>query len=302
MAESNFDPYEKWLGIPPSERPIDHYRLLGVTRFEKDRELIGKAAAQRFAKIQGQAKGAFAPIGKQLLVEIEAAKLCLLSSGSRARYDNFLQFRQGPGSLSVQDVRDNRNLAGPVKVPAPIITPEPELEYLPDGYFQPSRSRATVSASIPRPMSLPRPEQNDLQVAIRIGTGVAIMVLLVAGFIFGIVFGRQTAAAVASAPPLFAQPEIASAPDQTQDTLDRYVCPVCSLAITKGYEFWHVYPGHRGSEKQAFHPNCYELQKAHLERQLKFAATDQTSLDYFSTFVAGSIAAVIVGLFYFMRA
>ena len=27
-----FDPYHKWLGIPPKQQPPDHYRLLGVER------------------------------------------------------------------------------------------------------------------------------------------------------------------------------------------------------------------------------------------------------------------------------
>ena len=25
-----FDPYRKWLGIPPQEQPPNHYRLLGI--------------------------------------------------------------------------------------------------------------------------------------------------------------------------------------------------------------------------------------------------------------------------------
>ena len=27
---ANFDPYYKWLGIPPEEQPPNHYRLLGI--------------------------------------------------------------------------------------------------------------------------------------------------------------------------------------------------------------------------------------------------------------------------------
>ena len=29
-----FDPYYRWLGIPPGEQPPNHYRLLGVQLFE----------------------------------------------------------------------------------------------------------------------------------------------------------------------------------------------------------------------------------------------------------------------------
>ena len=37
---SAFDPYYIWLGIPPEEQPPHHYRLLGVTLFEENFEVI----------------------------------------------------------------------------------------------------------------------------------------------------------------------------------------------------------------------------------------------------------------------
>jgi len=43
----DFDPYYKWLSIPPDEQPPDHYRLLGVRRFEADADVIA-AAADRY--------------------------------------------------------------------------------------------------------------------------------------------------------------------------------------------------------------------------------------------------------------
>lgn len=43
MAET-FDPYFKWLGIRPEHQPPDHYRLLGLQRFENDAEVIENAA------------------------------------------------------------------------------------------------------------------------------------------------------------------------------------------------------------------------------------------------------------------
>ena len=36
----NFDPYHKWLGIPPKDQPPNHYRLLGLSLFESDPEVI----------------------------------------------------------------------------------------------------------------------------------------------------------------------------------------------------------------------------------------------------------------------
>ena len=32
LPHVEFDPYHRWLGIPPEEQPADHYRLLGIPR------------------------------------------------------------------------------------------------------------------------------------------------------------------------------------------------------------------------------------------------------------------------------
>ena len=40
-----FDPYHRWLGIPPDEQPPHHYRLLGINAFETDPEVIRDAVA-----------------------------------------------------------------------------------------------------------------------------------------------------------------------------------------------------------------------------------------------------------------
>ncbi len=37
MADE-LDPYYTWLGIPPEEQPADHYRLIGIRKFEGNRD------------------------------------------------------------------------------------------------------------------------------------------------------------------------------------------------------------------------------------------------------------------------
>ena len=54
---AEFDPYHKWLGIPASEQPAHHYRLLGVALFEQDLDVIDAAANQRMAYLQDMASG-----------------------------------------------------------------------------------------------------------------------------------------------------------------------------------------------------------------------------------------------------
>src|SRR6185503_10977686 len=52
-----FNPYHIWLGIPPAEQPADHYRLLGVSRFESNEEVIANAADQRVRHIRSMQTG-----------------------------------------------------------------------------------------------------------------------------------------------------------------------------------------------------------------------------------------------------
>lgn len=90
MSET-FDPYQQWLDIDPRERPIDHYRLLGVKRFESDPAVILAAADQRMMKIRSYQTGPHAAVTQVLLNEIAAAKICLLKPATKATYDAVLQ-------------------------------------------------------------------------------------------------------------------------------------------------------------------------------------------------------------------
>jgi len=89
MAEQ-FDAYESWLGIPPEEQPPDHYRLLGVPRFEKRREAIEAAVDERLGSLHAFRSGEHAELCGHLIAEITAAKACLLNPNRRAAYDRGL--------------------------------------------------------------------------------------------------------------------------------------------------------------------------------------------------------------------
>ena len=52
VAPQPFDPYHKWLGIPPTERPPTWYRLLGIPLFESDPDVIDAAADQRMTHLR----------------------------------------------------------------------------------------------------------------------------------------------------------------------------------------------------------------------------------------------------------
>ena len=83
-----FDPYYIWLGIPPEEQPPHHYRLLGVTLFENNREVIEAAANRQMAYMQEVSGGeAHIDEAQKILGELSRARVCLLSAEKKEAYD-----------------------------------------------------------------------------------------------------------------------------------------------------------------------------------------------------------------------
>ncbi|MBC7354407.1 MAG: hypothetical protein H5U08_18785, partial [Thermogutta sp.] len=70
-----FDPYHVWLGIPPHERPISYYRLLGLRPFESDPQVIEAAVDQRLAFLRTKTTGPHASYAEQLINQIVQARL-----------------------------------------------------------------------------------------------------------------------------------------------------------------------------------------------------------------------------------
>ena len=89
-----FDPYHKWLGIPPAEQPPNYYRLLGVNRFEADVAVISNAADQRMAFLKSVQTGEHGPLSQDLLNQVAQAKLCLLDVNKKLAYDATLRHQQ----------------------------------------------------------------------------------------------------------------------------------------------------------------------------------------------------------------
>ncbi|MEN6449922.1 MAG: hypothetical protein ABFC96_05460 [Thermoguttaceae bacterium] len=88
--EPTFDPYYKWLAIPPSEQPPNYYRLLGVSLFESDFEAIANAADARLGHVR-TFQGSRAETCQRLLNEIAEAKACLLNVTRKSNYDRQLR-------------------------------------------------------------------------------------------------------------------------------------------------------------------------------------------------------------------
>ena len=88
---TDFDPYHRWLGIPPKHQPADHYRLLAIERFEEDPEVIADAAERQTAHVRRYALGPHQDISQRILNELAAAKVCLLQPDKKAEYDRKLR-------------------------------------------------------------------------------------------------------------------------------------------------------------------------------------------------------------------
>ncbi len=86
-----FNGYHVWLGIPPAEQPPNHYRLLGITVFEADLDVIDHAADRQMAHVRTFQSGKHGALSQQILNELSAARLCLLTTEKKASYDRELR-------------------------------------------------------------------------------------------------------------------------------------------------------------------------------------------------------------------
>jgi len=86
MSES-FDPYHKWLAIPPEDHPPSHYRLLAINTFEQDEEVIANAAEQRLSHLRILEMGEQGATATELIKEIKVARSCLLDPQTRSSYE-----------------------------------------------------------------------------------------------------------------------------------------------------------------------------------------------------------------------
>lgn len=122
-----FDPYHKWLGIPPSEQPPTLYRLLGISPFESDPDVIDAAANRQMFYVRSFASGPHAADSQRILNELSAARLRLLDPRRRAAYDVYLRARSSPSASA----RPERPRQRPEKSASPTPRPKPSAHDAP---------------------------------------------------------------------------------------------------------------------------------------------------------------------------
>lgn len=82
-----FDPYHKWLGIPPDQRPPTYYQLLGIAPGEPDIDVIDGAAVRQMQYVRHFQSGEHAELCARLLTELSQARNTLTDPEKRQAYD-----------------------------------------------------------------------------------------------------------------------------------------------------------------------------------------------------------------------
>ena len=98
-----FDPYHRWLGIPPHEQPPTLYRLLGISDFESDQEVITEASYRQLGHIKKYASGPHRDAANRILNELSQAQVTLLDLKKKTQYDISIQAEAEEGDDSVAD-------------------------------------------------------------------------------------------------------------------------------------------------------------------------------------------------------
>jgi len=143
-----FDPYHRWLGIPPEEQPANHYRLLGLVQLESDVEVIRDAAERQIGHVRRYGLGKHSELSQRILNELAAAKACLQDPERKSEYD--AQLRKKLKASKPQPAQEPKKEVPQVfratELPPPPSRMPPEL---------PGRLPDTVPAAMPQRAEVP---------------------------------------------------------------------------------------------------------------------------------------------------
>jgi hypothetical protein len=84
---AKLDVYREWLKIPDADRPLSHYQLLRLTKFEDDVAKIRGNYRKMNAHVRKFAAGEYQQQSQDLLNELAKAMLCLTDARRKSEYD-----------------------------------------------------------------------------------------------------------------------------------------------------------------------------------------------------------------------
>ena len=125
---AEFNPYREWLSIPLSELPANFYRLLGLSLFESDVNVIEKAADRQMTFVRTFQTGQYSRQSQQILNELAKARIILLNKEKKAQYDAKLKAMQNAGStveIDVDSLLDSDDIKLVPQLSKPSQTPQP---------------------------------------------------------------------------------------------------------------------------------------------------------------------------------
>lgn len=142
-----FDPYHKWLGIRANERPITHYRLLGIAHLEEDPEVISNAADQRMATLKTYQAGKYSQLSQKLLNEVAKARVCLLNAERKSHYDERLRDSDWPPETKVSQPQHTDDLATSGSTSCPAMSLQVDSQVASELAEVSSRLESTIAAN-----------------------------------------------------------------------------------------------------------------------------------------------------------
>jgi hypothetical protein len=152
MADS-FNGYHVWLGIPPSEQPPNHYRLLGIAIFESDPDVIDHAADRQMAHVRTFQAGRHGALSQQILNELAAARVCLLHPERKREYDAQLRAKLSASvPVAAVPVAKAVPVAQPITVQVAAV-PHPSAPPKPDAQIPPVAASPPVAQPIVAPVA-----------------------------------------------------------------------------------------------------------------------------------------------------
>ena len=164
MSEQ-FDPYRKWLGIPPSEQPA---QPLSLARHCSVRGRSGRYCTCRrsadVAPCGSFNRGKTGPHAQKLLSELVTARRCLLADAERKPYDEQLRKTLGVASPNGGTPVAAPQPARPVPAPAPVpaTAPEPPAPVAP-----PQQEPPVATAEVPKAQPIAVAKSDGPSVAVR---------------------------------------------------------------------------------------------------------------------------------------
>ncbi len=193
-----FDPYAEWLGIPKDQRPINCYRLLGVSRKESDSSEISRAALERSELVLEHQDGPHGELCARLLKEIAQAKAMLTNPAKRKEYDARLRSKQKNQAEEIAEVEAVEEAA-------------------------PTKGKPKSAKAEPARKRPPKPEKKSSAMLFVVLGGIAVLSLLVVGGGVGayLIFGGKsepTRVQQAAATPTTKQQSVVSPPTKPATT------------------------------------------------------------------------------------